>query len=60
MGQMQFLNFVEDKVVQVLMSKGCVKTLKNLFTLLGTSDDKATFFNKSNFIILFSDKESDL
>jgi hypothetical protein len=50
----KFLKFVEDKLVRILMKKGCTKTLKNLFSVFGISEDKPTFFNKINYTLLFS------
>lgn len=55
-GEVDFLKFVEEQLVPILMRKGCIKTIEGLFELLGTSEDNAKFFSKTNHTLLFGSK----
>ena len=60
MDEKEFLKFTEEKVIPVLMVKGCVKTTQNLFEVVGIVDDKRdTFFKKTNYVLLLSSKEEE-
>jgi hypothetical protein len=59
MGEVDFLKFVEEQLVPILMRKGCIKTLEGLFELLGTSEDNAKFFSRTNQILLFGYKDEE-
>jgi len=45
MGENEFAKFAEEKLFSILVKKGCVRTIKNLFSLFGISEDIGTVFN---------------
>jgi hypothetical protein len=57
MGDVDYLKFVEEQLVPILMRKGCIKTIEELFELLGGSEDNAKFFSRTNQILLFGSKD---
>ncbi len=58
MGEVEFLKFVEEQLVPILIRKGCTKTMEGLFELLGSPEDNAAkFLSKTNHILLFGSKD---
>ena len=52
-----FLKFVEEQLIPILMRKGCIKTIEGLFELFGSSEDNAKFFSRTNHILLIGSKD---